>query len=238
LAFVGIALVGILYAPVFYGITKHKAVLPLVERREMRPKSSLAEVLGLIAEPAMQRAFVLVVASAPAIMLVLNWGPQLLESQLGVPQRHQAVYVWIPPLAFDGGAVLFGALASARDRQKRSINDLVVSAAILEGCLAFAAGTNHPVPGIALCAVSMAGGGALYALAAGDLFRRIGIERAGASGGLAAAAQSLAHVVAAPIVGKVLDRTHSYHAVLITLGVIAIPGAIAWMAWPLDRRTA
>jgi MFS transporter, ACS family, hexuronate transporter len=232
-AFVGIALVGALYAPIFWRTTGHPSVIAHVERREPKRGAPFADFLALLREPAVLRACTLVVASAPAIMLVLNWGPQLLETQLGVPQREQARYVWAPPLAFDAGAVIFGALASRRDRRERSINDLVLFAALLECCLAFVARVRHPALGMALCGVSMAGGGALYALAAADLFKRIGLVRAGASGGLAAAAQSLAHILAAPLVGKVLDRTHSYHGVLVVLGAIALPGALAFTLWPI-----
>jgi ACS family hexuronate transporter-like MFS transporter len=233
LAFIGIALVGVLYAPVFWFMTRHPSVAQLIDRRETRARGSLREVWALLSEPAMRRNAVLIIASAPAIMLVLNWLPQLLEEQLGVVQRAQARYVWIPPLAFDAGAVIFGALASRRDRRNRSINDLVMFGALLEGCLAFVAWAKHPGAGVALCAVSMAGGGALYALAAGDLFRRIGLARAGAAGGLAAASQSLAHIITAPLVGKVLDRTHTYHDVVIVLGALAVPGALIWILWPI-----
>jgi ACS family hexuronate transporter-like MFS transporter len=238
-AFLGIALVGALYAPLFWKVTGHPSVKPLVERREaplVKSSHPFRDFLDLLREPAVQRAMVLVIASAPAIMLVLNWGPQLLETQLGVPQRHQARYVWAPPLAFDAGAVIFGALASRRDRSSRSIMDLILIAAILEGTLAFVAWTHHPVAGMALCGTSMAGGGALYALAAADLFKRIGLRRAGAAGGMAAAAQSLAHIVAAPLVGVVLDRTHTYHDVLLVLGALAVPGALAFVLWPLRDR--
>jgi ACS family hexuronate transporter-like MFS transporter len=237
-AFIGIALVGAFYAPIFWIVTGNPAVKPLVERRETqrRGRSSLGDFLALLKEPAVQRAMLLVIASAPAIMLVLNWGPQLLETQLGVPQRHQAKFVWVPPLAFDGGAVIFGWLASRRDRAGRSIAVLVLFAALLEGTLAFAANVRTPVLGIALCSTSMAGGGALYALAAGDLFKRIGLRRAGASGGMAAAAQSLSQIVAASIVGEVLDRTHTYHDLLLVLGALAIPGALVFVLWPLKDR--
>jgi ACS family hexuronate transporter-like MFS transporter len=238
-AFLGIALVGVLYAPLFWTVTGHPDVKGLVERREERKSDAhpLRDFVDLLKEPAVQRAMILVIASAPAIMLVLNWGPQLLETQLGVPQRHQARFVWAPPLAFDAGAVLFGLLASRSDRTGRSIAPLVLFAALLEGTLAFAAWTHDPIVGIALCGASMAGGGALYALAAADLFKRIGLRRAGASGGMAAAAQSLAHIVAAPIVGKVLDRTHTYHDVLLVLGAMAVPGALAFVLWPLKTPT-
>jgi len=236
-AFAGIALLGLAYVPLFWKVTGHASVEPLVEKREAGSGAgSMTRLFALLREPAVLRTCVLVVTSAPAIMLVLNWGPQLLESQLGVPQLEQAKYVWAPPLAFDAGAVAFGALASRRDRIGGRWTDLVFLAALLEGTLAFVAGTRNPVIGILLCSTSMAGGGGLYALAAADLFRQIGLARAGASGGLAAAAQSLAYIVAAPIVGKVLDRTHTYHDVLVTLGAIAIPGALAWSAWPSKPR--
>jgi ACS family hexuronate transporter-like MFS transporter len=236
-AFVGIALVGALYAPLFWTVTGNPAVKDLVERREEKKGAPpWRDFVDLLKEPAVQRAMVLVIASAPAIMLVLNWGPQLLETQLGVPQRQQGRYVWAPPLAFDAGAVIFGALASRRDRSGGSIAALILFAALLEGTLAFAAWTHDPITGVALCGASMAGGGALYALAAADLFKRIGLRRAGASGGMAAAAQSLAHIVAAPLVGKVLDRTHTYHDVLLVLGAMAVPGALAFVLWPLRDR--
>jgi predicted MFS family arabinose efflux permease len=234
-AFLGIALVGAIYAPIFWFTTRSPAVIAAVDSvQSTRTKqSSVArDMLALLSEPAVRRAMVLVIASAPAIMLVLNWGPQLLETHLHVPQRAQARYVWAPPLAFDAGAVFFGWLASRRDRRGRSINDLVLFGALLEGSLAFVAWTHRPVLGIAICGASMAGGGALYALAAGDLFRRIGLARAGASGGLAAAAQSLAHIVAAPLVGLALDRSHSYDHVVLVLGSLAVPGALVFVAWP------
>jgi ACS family hexuronate transporter-like MFS transporter len=232
-ALIGIALVGAAYTPIFLRVTAHPSVRPILERRERASaRTPLKDFIALFAEPAVQRACVLVIASAPAIMLVLNWGPQLLETQLGVAQEHQARWVWEAPLAFDGGAVLFGWLASRRDRAGRGIGDLVLGAGALEACLAFVARTRDPAVGIALCSVAMMGGGALYALAAADLFRRIGLARAGASGGLAAAAQSLAYIVAAPLVGHVLDRTHNdYHGVLIVLGLVALPGALVFAAW-------
>jgi ACS family hexuronate transporter-like MFS transporter len=236
-AFVGVSLVGLAYVPIFWRTTADDAVRPLVERRDPAARRApMRELLSLLREPAVQRACVLVIASAPAIMLVLNWGPQLLETQLGVPQRAQAAYVWAPPLAFDAGAVAFGALASRRDRRDGTLVDLVIVGALLEACLIPVAWTRHPVLGMALCSASMAGGGALYALSAADLFRRIGLARAGAAGGLAAAAQSIAHIVAAPLVGVALDRTHTYRGVLIVLGAVALPRALAWSAWPAPRR--
>ena len=240
-AFLGIALVGALYAPLFWWTTRGVAIVAKPTANSSATKargtSPLAQMLALLKEPAVQRACVLVIASAPAIMLVLNWGPQILETHLGVPQRAQSRYVWAPPVAFDCGAVLFGWLASRRDRRARSINDLVLLAALLEGSLALLALTHRPVIGITICGASMAGGGALYALAAGDLFKRIGLARAGASGGFAAAAQSIAHIVAAPLVGLELDRTHGHYGrVVLVLGALAVPGALAFVGWNVDRN--
>jgi hypothetical protein len=33
--------------------------------------------------------------------------------------------------------------------------------------------------------------------------------------------------------GSVIQRTHSYTAVLITLGAIIVPGTVAWIVWPV-----
>jgi hypothetical protein len=43
--------------------------------------------------------------------------------------------------------------------------------------------------------------------------------------------------VANPLVGRVVDRTHSYAGVLVALGAVVAPAAVAWAAWPMRERT-
>ena len=243
-AFLFIAAMGLLYVPAFIAVTRHPSVLERIEQRE--PHRPRGELLRLLREPAVQRACVLVLASAPMIMLVINWLPQMLDSDLHVPQRSQARYVWIPPLCFDLGAVAFGALGSLRDGRRIARGedgharkaDLVAVAALLQALGAFASRTHDAAVAVGFCSAAMAGGGALYALLTADMLSRVGLARAGAAGGLTAAAQSLAHIVAAPIVGAVLDRTHSYRVVLVVLATLGLPGAAIWMAWPMRRSAS
>jgi len=242
-AFLFIAAVGALYVPAFWGATRHPSVLERVELRESRAVApeDAPTLLGLLRDPAVQRACVLVLASAPVLMLVINWLPQMLESDLHVPQRAQARYVWIPPLCFDLGAVGFGALGSWRDARRLARgetghakkSDLIAVAALLQACGALVSRTHDPAIAVGFCSAAMAGGGALYAVLTADMLARVGLGSSGAAGGMTAAAQSLAHIVAAPIVGVVLDRTHDYRPLLVVLSVLAVPGAIAWMAWPM-----
>jgi ACS family hexuronate transporter-like MFS transporter len=249
-AFLFIALVGLLYVPTFWAVTRRPDVRERIERRE--PQQARPDLWAVLREPAVLRACVLVLASAPVIMLVINWLPQMLESDLHVPQRAQARYVWIPPLSFDLGAVAFGALGSLRDARRiargerghAGKGDLVAVAALLQALGAFASRTHDAAVAVGFCSAAMAGGGALYAVLTADMLSRVELARAGAAGGLTAAAQSLAHIIAAPLVGAALDRTHSYRVVLVVLSSLGLPGALIWMAWPQrssaerDRRAS
>jgi cyanate permease len=82
----------------------------------------------------------------------------------------------------------------------------------------------------------MAGGGGLYGRLTADMLARVSPAHTSTAGGISAAAQSITHIIANPLVGKVVDVTHSYDAVLVTLGVIVIPGAIAWIVWPMSTQ--
>ena len=52
---------------------------------------------------------------------------------------------------------------------------------------------------------------------------------------MTAAAQSLAHIIASPLVGLVIDRTHSYSHVLVGLGLLVVPTSFAFILWPSIR---
>ena len=83
-----------------------------------------------------------------------------------------------------------------------------------------------------LAGIALAGGGGLYALLTSDMMARISPRLVSRAGGLTAAAQSLVYVVANPLVGAAVDRTHNYRGVALTLGLLVVPGAVAWMRWP------
>ena len=80
------------------------------------------------------------------------------------------------------------------------------------------------------------GGGGTFVLVTSDLMSRVPISRTSAAGGLTAAAQSLAHIVASPLVGMTIDRTHGYDLVMVTLGIAVIPTSLAFVLWPSLRK--
>ena len=49
---------------------------------------------------------------------------------------------------------------------------------------------------------------------------------------MTAAAQSLAHIIASPLVGMAIDRTHGYGVALVALGLATIPTSLAFTLWP------
>ena len=49
--------------------------------------------------------------------------------------------------------------------------------------------------------------------------------------GISAASQSLAYIVANPLIGFTVDRTKSYTLILIALGLWVIPGCVLWLLW-------
>ncbi|MEO6419467.1 MAG: MFS transporter, partial [Polyangiaceae bacterium] len=237
-AFVGTALVGLLWIPCWLLATRGaKGVLAPHPRENVKThffREAATTLSELGRQGAVIRALILVVASAPGIMFVLNWFPQYLADAHAVVQNDIGKYAWCPPLFFDLGAVGFGVAASRRERKGLSgaHSDLVAFAAMLAATLACLSLAQDAVEATIVASASMAGGGALFALLTGDMLSRIDPARVSRAGGLTAAAQSLAYVIASPIVGTVVDSTHTYDRVLLGLGAIVVPGAAAWIAWP------
>jgi hypothetical protein len=61
---------------------------------------------------------------------------------------------------------------------------------------------------------------------------RVPLGSTSSAGGMTAAAQSLAHIIASPLVGMAIDRTHGYSAALLGLGLAVIPTSLAFALWP------
>jgi hypothetical protein len=58
------------------------------------------------------------------------------------------------------------------------------------------------------------------------------------AGGTCAAAQSLAHIVALPLVGRSVQTTGRYTVAAVALGLWVVPGCVVWMLWrppPVQR---
>jgi ACS family hexuronate transporter-like MFS transporter len=224
---------GIAWLPLWLVATAPKPVRAVLGTAGAAP---VARPRGLQSDPAVHRALILVLASAPALMFMYIWAPQYFELGRGLPKASLPHYLWLPPLMADLGMVGFGLLASRMDRrarpgERRSHVDLVLVAAAMESTLVLVPHVQGTWPAVLLVGLSAAGGGGLYTLLTADMMSRIDPARVSAAGGLTAAAQSLVYVALNPVVGRWIDLSHSYDGSIVMLGAVAIPGAVVWSAW-------
>jgi hypothetical protein len=172
--------------------------------------------------------------------LIFNWGTKLLVHDHHLSQLETGRYLWAPPLFFDLGALLFGHLAAvARARGDGGVPRWLLAAAGVT-MLAGAAIPFAPTPTLVVAAmcVTMIGGGGLYALPMIDLAARVPKAAVATGGGICAAAQSIAHIVANPLIGRSVERTQSYALIALALTAWVVPGCLGWLAWrpPPARR--
>ena len=237
-AFLVASLLGLAWLPLWLLVTRAPSVRAVLAQPDI-PASLLARPraspVALFTDPAVLRALLLVLASAPASMFLFVWMPQYLELGRGILKPDVARYVWLPPVMADIGMVSFGVLASRRDRRsstQRSHVGLVLVAATLVSAMLLVPHVSDTWPAVFLLGVSGAGAGALYTLLTADMMARIHPARVSMAGGLTAAAQSLVYVVMNPVVGRWIDRTHSFDGPLVMLSMVALPGAVLWSLVP------
>ena len=243
-AFVLTAIIGLVWIPLWLAVTRSpaaRAALERVDTTDAAPREPAPPRTQLARDPAVQRAVLLVVVSAPAIAFVLIWTPQYLQRAFGVAENDIGRYVWLPPLLFDLGAVGVGWIAMRRDRKSvtgevLSHGDLAFAAALGASTLALAPFAHDVWTAVAILSLSLGGGGALYARLTADMLARVHPAHVSTAAGTTAAAQSLAYIIASPLVGRSVDATHSYDASLTVLGLLVLPGVLAWLVWPVRRR--
>ena len=192
------------------------------------------------------RAVVAVIGSAPAIMFVLNFASQYLVEHWHMQRLATRWYLVVPPLLFDVGAVGFGAWASRRERAasaasatdapgapgRRTHVGLLIFATALAMILALSPLAPSPSIAMAMFGASACGGGGIYVLVTADMLGRVPLGKTSSAGGMTAAAQSLSHIVAAPLVGMAIDRTHGYGLACVVLGLVVIPTSAMFALWP------
>jgi ACS family hexuronate transporter-like MFS transporter len=241
-AFVGTALVGLAWVPLWLGVTARKDVreaLGRVDEDEGRLAAPSTSRLALVLTAPVLRATLLVVASAPTIMFGLNFLSHYLADVYSLKQGELAAYLWVPPIFFDLGAVAFGALASRLERgspEPISHRGLMLVAGALSATMVVMPFVHSPALATALASSSLMGGGAIFALLTADMLARVHPTHVSVAGGLTAAAQSLAYVVASILVGRIYDQSHSYTSILIFLGAVVPPVVLVWCAWPMLRK--
>jgi ACS family hexuronate transporter-like MFS transporter len=232
-AFLGTAVVGLVWVPMWLLVTGRPAARARLDATPAAVTSPRPRFFDLWRHPLMVRALIAIFAVAPAIGLFHQWGSKYLVRELAIAQKDVGHYLWFPPLMFDVGAVLFGDLGSRLRRAEGAPPRLLVLfAACMCASLALLPLAGGAWDAMLVFAVSMAGGGGVYTLVTADLLGRLPAGSVSLAGGTLAGAQSLALIIANPLIGLAVDAYASYDQVAITLGAWALPGTLAWLAWP------
>ncbi len=235
IAFLGTAVVGLAWLPIW---------LVYTARGDVRKKLDVAEVVDasepprpiplhhLVLEPVIQRALLAIFAVAPAVGLVGAWGAKYLVRVHAIDQGAVGHFLWLPPLGLDLGAILFGDLAG---RQLRAAGvpprALFTGGALMTAVIALLPLAATPWQAMAIMAVALAGGGAVYTLVTGDALGRVPRHVVSSAGGVIAGAQSLALVITSPLIGAAVAASGSYDAAAIAIGCWVVPGCVIWWAW-------
>lgn len=229
-AFVGVALVGLLvWVPLWLLVTRGDDARRVLDR-QADARVDAPPLREVLLHPAVLRAVVLVLASAPVMAFLLLWGAKLLVAQHHLVQKDVGRFLWVPPLFFDLGAVAFGD-ASARRKSDDPPRALLLLATLLTASVGLLHLPSGPWTTTLLCGVAMAGGGGMFAILTADMLGRVPPHAVSLAGGLTAAAQSLAYIVANPLIGRSVQRTHGFSWATITLAAWLVPGCLVWLLW-------
>jgi predicted MFS family arabinose efflux permease len=248
-ALLGTSIVGLSWIPLWWGVTSRPWARRVLDRPAVSGTSGpvprqfrWSEVLR---DKVIVRAMIVIIAAAPGMAFIQAWGPKLLVTVHGITQKQVGSYLWLPPVMFDIGSITIGALATMRDRSlvaqslaPRPHRVLFALSMVLQAMLACIALTHTPWTTTIVLGIAMIGAGGLYGLATADMMRRLPATWVTAAAGLVAAAQSLAHICANPIIGALRDRSHSYSELAIGLSFWVLPGALLWLGWNPRSRTA
>lgn len=263
-AFVGTAVVGLVWIPVWLAVAFRRDARAALDRapgandgseqagakgegpeagsaQAARPASTPWRVL--LTHPAVLRALLVIAASAPALGYYLNWGSKLLVRHYGLTTTQTGAYMWLPPVLFDLGSVAFGSLATAHARRtKLAPARLVLLVAMLlataGAALPLAAAAGGPWLAMVYAGVAMAGGGGLYAIATSDMLCRVPPDAVSSASGLTAAMQSAMLIATSPLIGRSIDATKSHYPAVAALSLWVVPGCLAWLAWRPPPATA
>jgi predicted MFS family arabinose efflux permease len=226
-AFLGTALAGLLWIPAWILVTRHPDVRARLDAHTVKTDAPRPKLVDLARDRNVLRAWAAILAVAPVTGFGVTWGAKYLIAEQGLTQGQVGHYLWLPPLLFDLGAVVFGDLASRRPSRRRA---LFVVGMLLATGIGFVHYADGPWPAVVVLGVAMAGGGVVYTLATADVLGCMPPNAISFAAGTIAAAQSMIHIIGNPLVGASIDHTGSYTAALVTTAAWVIPGCIAWLA--------
>jgi ACS family hexuronate transporter-like MFS transporter len=237
-AFLGTACAGLIWVPLWIAVTGRTAVAAKLDvKAPVVASAPPPSFLQLVSHPIMIRALIGIAAAAPIVGFMTAWGAKFLVRRFGISQGDVGGYLWLPPVAFDVVAILFGDLAA---RQRRAPGAppraLFAVASVLAVTLAVIPRAGTPWEAIAVGALSLGGAAAMYTLVTADMLGRMPAESVSFAGGIVAGAQSLALIISSPLVGRAVDHFGDYDVVALALGGWVIPGALIWWLWRPDER--
>jgi MFS transporter, ACS family, hexuronate transporter len=231
-AFAGTAAAGLLWVPLWLAMTSRLEVRAHLDQPASSPLSESAtrsSFRELLTHPATLPAVLVVVSVSPMVGFMQAWAAKLLVARFAVAQGNIGHYLWLPPLAIDAGALVFGDLAA---RTRKSIDDppraLFAVAALLVTAIALIPYASTPWQTMAVGAVASAGGGAAFTLITTQMLGRMPPGSISAAGGILAASQSIAFVTVNPLIGAAVQRYHDYGRVAMAAAVCSVPGTVFW----------
>lgn len=235
-AFLGTAIVGLAWVPLWLMVAWRGPAREVLDRRADGGSSSGARVspFAALSHPAVLRGSLAVLATAPALGFMFNWPAKFLVTAHHLTQSEVGPYLIVPPLFFDVGSVLFGHLASVRARSlPKGAPDRALFGVAVVLALAFAAVPfgRTPLESMILGGVAVAGGGGVFSLITSDMLARVPSSVVGSASSIGAAAQSVAYIATAPLLGMLIKASGGYTAPFVALGVWVLPGCIGWLLW-------
>lgn len=253
-SFVGVALVGLLWIPLWLLVTRRAR--SLLDRAPEAPVAALREgshyrdatatedgdpyrSRSLVMHPAVWRAVVAVLFTSPLMALCFLWSAKLIVHNAHVAPLSVGRFLWIPPVLFDLASIAFGALSSRRHRHgvvhapPKGLYAAAALMAIVGGVLIGRSDT--PWLFVASTSLAIAGGGAMFAMLTEDMLARVAPSRVSTASGITAASQSIAYVIANPLIGLARERTTDAKLTLV-IGLLVIPGALVWLLTNPPKR--
>ncbi len=235
-AFLRTALIGLSWMPLWLLVPRTPSARAALDRAvytQAHGAESRVSMLVLTRHPAVLRALAVVAASAPFLSLTFNWSAKFLVHDLHLSQVDVGRYLWLPPVLFDAGAILFGHFASraAAKGDVVATRRLFVAAALIMLFGALVPFTSGPLPAVLLESVALAGGGGLYTLATGEMLTQVPQNGVSTASGISAAMQSVTHIIVNPLIGSSITATGSYTVAFMALSLWVLPGCAAWLFW-------
>jgi ACS family hexuronate transporter-like MFS transporter len=240
LALLCTAVVGLGWLPLWIAVTTPATARAALDSTAAPSKGpERAGIATMLRHPALLRAVLVILATSPTMSYGLNWSSKYLVAVFHLPLQEAGQMLWLPPVLYDIGSLGFGFAASAQLRRLGHSapppQALVAVACALATSLALLPFISSPWAATVIIGFALAGGGGLFALTTADLLARVPANAVSTCAGLTAAAQSVAYIVASPMIGwGVQHQSHAFDQR--GLAGWLLPGCVAWLLWTPPSR--